>query len=1204
MSTADCSLAAPQPTPKHFTDEELKQQYGIHLATRLQADADGKESKWADIDDDEDDWAPETIEWNDGTKIDLSQNNQAAILAEEQARATIEKERQEEERKAKLAAQQKPTTTVGPNATVLKPRSAVQPKTGGVVLKSSTEKPTLVAKPAAPAPVRSPWASLPPVEKVPPVEINPPSQPSSISRPQQNEPQTSNTMAPPQQPPAMEIAADDFTRTRRDNQNGNLGQLYNAQSGQYEPANAGRRGSVRKDQNFRPPSLLQRGSHYDQQRPTDPQATSQPQRSSNQQDHPVWTRRGSSTLSGESGPHGRRGSTNKGSDFSRIPNDLLQQRRESQPLVSPSTPQTQSALQSPAMHHSQIAQDPRSATASPYQGRVSTADTAQPPQRDEVAAQKALMKEKRELAIKRKKEEEEREEAARKERIRQKMEDLGMAPLEEKRNKQEPDKKQIEKKAVEEIQPEPKEAEKPVNKADAKADVKPDAKLDASQVSAPPHERLDHLPRSPPKPPVPDASGASQQYGMMRVHGTQPGKTQQAGNERSTIEKSKSPSQTPKVSPPGLETKSEPAEPVPPPLVNGITASQKHPEAPIYKVSEIQSQNLNREPRQQPWSNSQRDQHPYGGWNGQVMSREQSVSNSVWGPTSHSRTLGNGTFDRNVQRPQSKPQDQFPSPALAPIGPPRHLQRPREPPEVRTNDTSPAPIVEDFQTIPTFPPSEAPTPSANRNDFAGRPISAGTQVPPSQANAGAQLRAQFNNVERPSRDTDQHQATLNAWNNFNVTEAEKNRQLAQQHAAQLADDARNGVQRPPPQLPIMNETWRQVKVDDNSTQRHVVGVARSQNTHERPIGAPANGDSRSSSFMGPTGIPPVTATGISRGSRFFPGAGAGLPPQFQSVVRFPPGYRRSSSPPPPEDASHFHPIYAGDPTRPRVNLPFSKMDSVMEDTTPKVRLPPAVITPVQSPQMSEVRAIPIRAASQPLVNNPSWQDRFNGLLGVKKTSPDKRFVQIAEGFSATKVPLDLPTLKASASVSLPPQSGEVVSRVLEPASKPVEDQEALFENREFGSLPAVAIPTKAPEVGWIDAKAPKRGQSKQSKMSREVEAASKDGLLEKEMIVNGNILIFVKVLGMELSKSIPMPRSNASEGAHGSARQRNFAGNTKSVKGFKSRESSGNYGQNPKPNQGAMPNGVPQSGPHPQSRGQQGKNRPAWGPRTPTAAVH
>ena len=43
------------------------------MTSRIQADGEGKESKWADIDDDEDDWAPETIEWGDGTKVTVNQ---------------------------------------------------------------------------------------------------------------------------------------------------------------------------------------------------------------------------------------------------------------------------------------------------------------------------------------------------------------------------------------------------------------------------------------------------------------------------------------------------------------------------------------------------------------------------------------------------------------------------------------------------------------------------------------------------------------------------------------------------------------------------------------------------------------------------------------------------------------------------------------------------------------------------------------------------------------------------------------------------------------------------------------------------------------------------------------------------------------------------------------------------------------------------
>ena len=1196
-------LAAPQPAQKHFTDEELKQQYGIHLATRLQADGDGKESKWADIDDDEDDWAPETIEWNDGTKITLSQNDSAAILAEEQAAAMIAKERQAEENKSKTSAQQKPTTTVGPNATVLKPRSAAQPKSGGLVLKTPSDKPTLVAKPAAPAPVRSPWASLPPVEKVPPVDINPPSRPSP-SRPIQNESQGSNVMPPPPPPQAaMEIAADDFTRTRRDTQNGNLGQLYNAQSGQYEPANTGRRGSVRKDQNFRPPSVLQRGSTHDQYGPAEPSAAFQTHRSGTQPDAVPWTRRGSSTVSGDSGPHGRRASMNKGTDVPRIPHDLLQQRRESQPLQSPSTPgfgpnqasqrgsspaqQTpQSAVQSPAVQQSQLQQEPSSATGSPYQTRNLASESAVPNTRDDVAAQMQLMKEKRELAIKRKKEEEEREEAAKKERIRLKMEKLGLPPLEEKR---EPVKKTIEKRAAESVKLEQKGTEKVETTAD---DRQTPSQLQDSQDSP------SSLPVSPPKPPVPDTTGTPQQYGVMRVHSTSSTNIPQSVGERLFVEKTKPQATKQLVSPPGLEAKAERDEQSPPPMVNGV---QKQMDTLSQKPSP-DVQHLVREQRQQPWNSGSRDNNGYSGWNGSKagMAREQSVSNSVWGPPSQQRTLGNGTFDRSVQRPQSRQQEHFSSPALAPIGPPRHLQRLREVPHARVNDISPTPMVEDFQTIPTFPPSEAPTPST-RPDITSRQTSGDQQISPPQVAATAQTSLHINNTEGPSSRSGLQKSSLAAWGNFHVADAEKNRQLSQQHAARLAEEARTGI-RHEPSLPIMNETWRQVKVDDHGGQRHIIGVSRGQNAHGQSVTQDVNGEIRSSSFTNVAGVAPALAVGVGRGSRFFPSAGRGIQPYFQGIPPFLPGYTRTPSPPPPDN--DIHPVFSGDRGRPLVNLPVMK-------EKPKVRLPPSVTTPAQSPKMAELRVTPLRAASQPLVNNPSWQDRFNGLLGVKKTSPEKKFALVAE-FSATKVPLDSPEVQVSASVSLPPKRGEGTSRSLDVYSKAMEDEEALFENREFGSLPAVLIPSIVPEIGWSPAKSMRRSQYKQSRLSKEVDATSKESLkVEKELTTNNGVtLIFVNLFGMAASRSVPVARPGAQNVGQGVQRSRNASGNTKPIKPYKPRDTSGSYGHNPTHNpghnpknaHGGPPRNIVQAGPDPQTR-QPSKGHSPWGLR-PTNVVH
>ena len=904
-------------------------------------------------------------------------------------------------------------------------------------------------------------------------------------------------------------------------------------------------------------------------------------------------------MSGDSGPQGRRMSMNKGADLPRIPHDLLQQRRESQPLQSPSTPSfgpnqvsqrgfspiqqpAQSAIQSPAMQHSQLSQEPGSTTGSPYQNRNHTSESTAPNTRDDVAVQMQLMKEKRELAIKRKKEEEEREEAAKKERIRLKLEKMGLPPLEEKR---EPEKKTIERRGAESIRVDQKDTERP--------EVKPDVRPEFSQLQEPPSS----MPLSPPKPPVPDASGTPQQYGMMKVHGNSSNNLPHAGSERLVMEKNRAypPSQV--ISPPGPEAKAEQNVQSTSPILNGV---QKQTDSLLQK-SPPDVQHLVREQRQQPWNNGSRDNNGYSSWNGPnaSMTREKSVSNSVWGPPTQHRTLGNGTFDRSVQRPQSRQQEQFSSPALAPIGPPRHLQRLRDTLHAGVNDISSTPMAEDFQTIPTFPPSEAPTPST-RPDMISRPTSEDKQISPPQVGAGPQSRSRINNIEGPSNRSEIPKSTLATWGNFHVADAEKNRQLQQQHAARLAEEARSGM-RHEPSLPIMNETWRQVKVDENGGHRHIIGVSRGQNAHGQNVAQEVNGDVRSSSFNNTAGISPAMAAGVGRGSRFFPSAGRGMQPFFHGVPPFLAGFPRSPSPPPPDN--DIHPVFTGVRERPLVNLPFMK-------EKPKVRLPPTVATPTQSPKMVEVQATPLRAASQPLVNNPSWQDRFNGLLGVKKTSPERKFALVAE-FSATKVPLDSPEVQVSASVSLPPKGGEA-TRSLEVYSKAMEDEEALFENREFGSLPAVQIPSKAPEIGWSPAKSMRKGQYKQSKLSKEVEATSKDSVkIEKEIIANDGIpLIFINLYGMAASKSVPVPRSNAQNLGQSVQRPRNASGSMKQIKPYKARDISGSYGpnqahsssHNAKHPHGGPQRSIVQVGTNPQTR-QANKNHSAWGLR-PTNVVH
>ncbi|KAI4231780.1 MAG: hypothetical protein LQ349_005395 [Xanthoria aureola] len=1044
--------AAPPTAPKTFTDEELKQQYGIHLATRLQADGDGKEAKWADIDDDEDDWAPDTIEWNDGTKITLADSNAAAAYAEEQAAAQALKEKQEAEAKAK-AAQSKPATTVGPNATVLKIGQAGQPK-GGLVSKSPLEKPTLVAKPAAPAPVKSPWASIPAVDKVPPVPIAPPPQ-GSQQRPQQTEQQKSDLMPPPATV-AMEIAADSFTRNRRDSPNAPPGQLFNSQSGQYEPASTGRRGSMRKEQNFRPPAVLQRPSPLDQRKLAEPSANLQTNRAAGSQEVGLWTRRGSSTISGDSGPFAQKVSMHRGMDFPRTNDETLPQRGDSQPL------------RSPALSNQHLT-DASSAGGSPQlQKAVPMGSHVAARGNDSIdaerEAQKKIMREKRELAIKRKAEEEAKEEAEKKERIRQRMEKLGMEPL-----------PSDDKHAVKTTTPTSANVE-----GQLKSEVRDDGRNSSQEQKSTPATAAasdQTLPAvsSPPKPPMPDASGEPKQYGMMKVHGQvltngvtshetplTESNSRRAAQNHESIPEHRQPILG--YSPTPRQLAKESNEPR---MVNG-DVPVKLPESPfLSNLDQRASQYNNKLPRQQPWSTLPSDAETYKGWTGGSMTTHSAAGGNLWGPPSNHKALGNGTFDQGVQRPQSRQapyQEHLKAPVPQPIGPPRSIHRPRQSPEAaRAPEATSVPLIEDMQTIPTFPSADSSAkPTASASTSITQPPTSQMMQATAQPSIPAPSPAAMGLTQR--RENGDVKSTLAAWGNFHVTSAreaeERRQQVAQKEVAKLEEEARTGI-RHVPQLAPMQETWRQTS--DQNGQRETIHVTKRQ-THQQaePI-QQVNGDVRIPPFAADTGsIPP---SNVGRNSRFFPAYGQGFNAR---AVTLPGGFFRQPSPPPPDTSSH--PAYARE-GRPLVNLPISK-------PRPTVRLPPSAVTPSQSPVASHATVVPLRAMSQPLINNPSWQDRFNGLLGVsKRPSPEVKRAQPVDFSPSTKIPLDQPTTVTSASVSLPPafEDFALFKEVGKVTSKDVEDEEELFEDRGFGHVPQVSLPAKAPEgVGFVTATKLKR----------------------------------------------------------------------------------------------------------------------------------
>lgn len=1026
---------------------------------------------------------------------------------------------------------------------MLKPRSAAQPKTGSLVLsKPSDQKASLVSKPVASTPIRSPWASLPPIEKVPPVAVLPESQDPT--------PRTQSTEIHPKPPspphaPPLEIAADSFTRSRGEGPNGVAGQLFNAQSGRYEPANTGRRGSMRKDSIFRPPSLLQRGSAGDQRGPTEPSQAFQT-RSGAQQDGAQWTRRRSSVISGEGGAQARRTSISRA-----MANGAQGERRDSQhsqALQSPSTPSftqgaipsdgssalLQSATQSPAMHHAQIA-DNRAAAGSPLGSRD-----------DAVAQQKQLMKEKRELAIKRRQEEEQREEAAKKERIRLKLESMDTAPTPEKKEigEKEPQ-RSIEKRPVETL-------ESKENQTEKVAPYKESARQ-ATQAST----DTMAAPKSPPKPPLPDASGLPQQYGMMKVHGAASNHVQQHESERSQVEKTRPqasgqrtspPTQQP--SPPSLTQKPLDGERKPTSLANGT----KHDEPAFNRNLDVQNPKAAQQPRQQPWNSLPNDQKALGSWGNQVNMRDPTIaSTNVWGAPTRS-ALGNGTFERSVQRPPSKAPEQYQAPALAPIGPPKHLQQSKDSREFfKPNEVVSATSIEDFQALPTLPPIDVLA-QPSRHETIGRSSSSDQRGLSQQHMNGLQSRTSLSNNEQSSRGTEQPKAgALAAWGNFHTTSAQDDALKRQQYAAKLAEEDRQGT-RYEPQLPVLNETWRQVKTDGQTSQRSIVSIQSDQIVPGQA--AVAMRSLERSVPLGPSAIPPVTLGG-GRGSRFFPAGGRGVSQSYVAPAPF--SHARGSTPPPPD--SDLHPAFIGNKMHPLVNLP-----NLVHK--PKVRLPPANLTSSSS-SSAVPQTLSMQSAPQSLASNPSWQDRFNGLFGPKRPSPEMTFARpvppaIASGFSSTKESLIAPIMQVPAAVSLPQID---LSRPIESFradSKDVVDEEDLF-TPESGSLPVTLLPPKSSGPAW-GGRGQKKITPKPALPSKEVEPISKDFLFEKATMGNGGPMIFIRLMGMSLPKSKTMKRptqSNSNERNSPRPQQihdqrvRNPPMGSKSGKWEKSRQTSG-----------------------------------------------
>ena len=415
------------------------------MANRLNPD-DGKgQANWADIDEDEDDWAPDTISWKDGTKVTIPQVEEHPIPEDPEPPQQF----------PQAEGPPQPKSPAFGSSAPARPGTLGSGK--NLVLKGAPEKPTLVAKPPAPpTPVKSPWATLPKVDRASPVPMEPPVPQAGFNRLIPNHAPGQKAMPPPPFPPAApkEIAPDDFNRSAwRDGQASGNRELYNSQNGRYEPV-MDRRASMRSDQQHpRQLALLQRSSQPDNsQGPAEPSPAFQTSRVS--EPHvPYGRRRGSSNVSGGSGSLHRL----KGHDQQGLPPpELLSARRESFTGGSDHSPISPSHF-SPSSHPAALRPlnntnsnnisinnsnnnnqawpshiSPATTHATPYQPAppVPPPDAKTSPSitDQDISEQKRLMHERRELAMKRRLEEEAKEEAARRERIRLKLEAMGPAP--------------------------------------------------------------------------------------------------------------------------------------------------------------------------------------------------------------------------------------------------------------------------------------------------------------------------------------------------------------------------------------------------------------------------------------------------------------------------------------------------------------------------------------------------------------------------------------------------------------------------------------------------------------------------------------------------------------------------------------------------------------------------------------------------------
>ncbi|SMR61708.1 unnamed protein product [Zymoseptoria tritici ST99CH_3D1] len=1074
-----------QPPPKQFTDEELKQRYGIHLATRLQADEGGNDNKWADIDDDEDDWAPEAVVWMDGTKSTVAPLEAPAPEQQQQTPQAQPTAQAAAPSAAPSAAPLPPSTsqvetanTPAPGSGPAKSMDAVKPvltmkrndsqtmkilKPGAAAIQAKqngpagpgTEKPLLKAKSPAP-PQKSPWAPVPKPDAVSP--IIPPTQMPHAPTPFASQ---DGRLAPqdgrlaPQDgrvydstPPvaAREIAADTFDRSWKEGEGG-ARELFNSTNGRYEPAPEGRRSSVKQDSAFRKPAVLQRPSHS-ALTPAEPSAAFQ-SRTSSQMDGSSWGRRRGSSVSQGSNPAARRMSFARGQDLSQTPEVPFDAGSQaSSGPVKPQFPQ-QSAWdqQMPARPASDVAT-----------GVVPMGEPALSVE-DQIKAQERVMKEKRELAKKRRQEEEQAEQAAKQERLRAKLASLEGAGK---------SKKERDAEAAAAATAASKTT--PASEQAVAAALSGDKTAPQAQSQPGPAQSL---PASTPTAPQADQSRVPTAEKVMpaedRSQGPFPPKQSPVGQQDTTDASSRQPARA-HLSPAAGNRA--------PYQQSG--ANFKAPTSSYSSPGDRKPQSFGRSPNNlntgefTPWPTT-------------------APNSNVWGTAG----IGNGTFESSgVFAPL--PMNQQSSSLPPPPGMGRPPTASRISPQGYAQDTR-SPNMHQQQMVEQQR-GFAPPGMDQRTDPFNQARHAGV-APPSGLGRPSHPPGPIGPPSRTQQQPIARSEAAASWGNVA-------RQLPSAYSAEAAAAAevrrRDLTAVAPPSENKFQETFKKTSAEQGK-----LGAPRKYEPAEIIIhGAGGSGGITTTSPAPPTAQtqPPAAFSGASpaldarngqnvgstvkipdfsqnpaHGGTAARQAPIGRPQQYSAPTsyynqaRFPTAplapaiESKEQSPPPPE--TEDHPVNDGtDTIHPHVRLPRPQV---------KVRLPPLSPSSQQNAQLHPGSpqqpgsawgpAVPASRAARPIVMDKAWQARFNGLFnrtGISTEtppSPPKTPPRMALApASLSRAPYD--DAAASAMVSLPQAQripsygGRITAPVVQDmATKPTIDR-MFNEELSFGSMPKVKIP--------------------------------------------------------------------------------------------------------------------------------------------------